>query len=358
LYYLLKGRTFLAAMEEKLIKGITEMNGVELQVSFFKMLKEKLPPHLSLAQELSQKLNISNDSAYRRIRGEKPLTLDEIAILSTEYKVSIDKFFNVKNGNNTLEFTGKYVPRDDADIESFLEGLVQQLQYFNSFEKKEIFYLNKDIPIFHHFMFPELAAFKCYFWSRYNLNYAKYNKGKFLIDDFINVFNKTGKQISDLYLQIPSTEVWNLDCINTTIRQIDYYRESKIFGSNEDILTIYNRIEKLVDHIENQVEAGVKFAEGKKPEASDVKYKVFINEFILGDNTVIVQLDDIKIVSLNHNVVNYVMTSDEKFVEYTFDTLQTILKKSTLISEVGEKERHLFFDGLRERVYAKKKLAV
>jgi hypothetical protein len=334
------------------------MNPIELQVSFFKMLKEKLPHHLSLAEELSQKLNISNDSAYRRIRGEKPLTLDEIGVLSTEYKVSLDKFFNNENGNSTLEFTGKFVPRGDADIESFLEGLVQQLEYFNSFSKKEIFYLNKDIPIFHHFMFPELAAFKCYFWSRYNLNYARYNKGKFLIEDFIDVFNKTGKQISDLYLQIPSTEVWNLDCINTTIRQIDYYRESKVFGSDQDIITIYNCLEKLVDHIENQVEAGVKFAEGKVPAATDVKYRVFINEFILGDNTVIIQLDDTKIVSLNHNVINYVITDDEKFVNYTFDTLQTILKKSTLISEVGEKERHLFFDGLRERIETKKKLAV
>jgi hypothetical protein len=70
----------------------------------------------------------------------------------------------------------------------------------------------------------------------------------------------------------------------------------------------------------------------------------------MGDNMVLLQLDNNRIVSLNHNVINYVMTRDEKFVEYTYATVQSILKKSALISEVGEKERRLFFDKLRDKI--------
>ena len=326
------------------------MTSAELQATFFKKIKENLAPQFALVDKVAEHLNISNDSAYRRIRGEKALTFDEIGILSAEFKISLDQFFTLDKGTEAFLFAGKFISRDKADIEGFLLGLKTQLEYFNSFKEKEMIYLNKDIPIFHHFMFPELASFKCYFWSRYNLNYPEYNKGQFSIADFDALFNSTGKQISDLYLQLPSTEVWNMDCINLTLNQLDYCRQSKIFATREDNLTIYNCLEKLIEHIEAQVEEGVKFSHGQSPKTGTAKYRVFINEFVMGDNMVLLQLDNNRIVSLNHNVINYVMTRDEKFVEYTYATVQSILKKSALISEVGEKERRLFFDKLRDKI--------
>jgi len=328
------------------------MHAIELQTAFFKHLKEKLPNHLSLADEVAELLNISSDSAYRRIRGDKTLAFDEIQILANHYKVSLDQFLHLNT--EAFLFSGNLINREKFEMSDYLDGIANQLSYFASAEKKQIYYLNKDIPFFHHFMFPELAAFKCYFWSRYNLNYPQFNKGQFLISDFIDLFNNKGKKISDLYLEIPSTEIWNLDCINTTIRQIDYYRESKIFSSIQDIITVYQCLEKLVDHIEQQVEHGAKFPFGQPDFSKKVKYTVFVNEFILGDNTLLIEIDHQRMVSLNHNVINYVITTDEKFVEYSWQTMNTLLKKSTLISEIGEKDRQLFFNNLRQRIHERK----
>ncbi|MEP6594648.1 MAG: hypothetical protein ABJA71_01830 [Ginsengibacter sp.] len=330
------------------------MNAVELQTSFLKQIKNQLPSHLALVDALAEQLNISNDSAYRRIRGEKHLTLDEIQILSSRYKISLDSFLHLQN--DALIFWGKNIDRHIFDFENYLQGIVRQLEYFMSANEKQMFYLNKDIPIFHHFMFPELAAFKCYFWSRYNLDYPKFNKDQFLIDDFIDIFNNTGKKISDLYLKIPSTEIWNLDCINTTIRQIDYYRESLIFKSQQDIETVYNCLEKLVDHIELQVECGYKFVPGLPEQSDKAKYNVYINEFILGDNTILVEMDGVKMVFVNHNVINYMMTNNREFINYTFETMKILQKKSRLISEISEKDRQLFFHALRQRIHEKRKL--
>lgn len=309
-----------------------------------------MPKHLSFAEEISDKLNISYDSAYRRIRGEKPLTLDEIGILSSEFKVSLDQFFDIGEGNN-LAFTANYIDRDKADIDGFLKGVLRNMEYFNSFKEKEIIYINRDFPIFHSFMFPELASFKYYFWSRYNLNYADFKKGSHSTPKDLNeVSIKTGIQISNIYIKIPSTEVWNLDSINLSLQQIEYCRESRIFASDQDVVDIYNCLHKLINHIEEQVDAGTKFSYGKPVDSGGAKYRVFINEFIAGDNTVIVQLDNTRLVSLNHNALNYMMTSDKKFVDYTWQTVQNLLRKSTLISETGEKQRTLFFDKLRSRI--------
>jgi plasmid maintenance system antidote protein VapI len=329
------------------------MEAAELQTAFLKQIKKQLPPNLALVDAIAEQLNLSNDSAYRRIRGEKHLTFDEIQILSAHFKISLDSFLHLQN--NSLIFWGKNINRSEFDFENYLSGIVRQLEYFASADEKQMFYLNKDIPIFHHFMFPELAAFKCYFWSRYDLDYPKFNKGQFLIEDFIDIFNKTGKRISDLYLQIPSVEIWNLDCINTTIRQIDYYRETRIFKSQRDIETVYSCLEKLIDHIELQAEYGYKFSLGKPESEEKIKYSIYINEFILGDNTIAVEMGEEKMVFLNHNVINYIMTNNKDFINYTFETLKILLKKSMLISEISEKERQLFFNNLRERIHENRK---
>src|SRR5688500_434120 len=149
----------------------------KLQVILFERIKESLSPHLSFVDEIGSVLIISNDSAYRRIRGEKPISFEEVCKMAGHFNVSLDQFLKLEH--DAAIFSAKYVSRDEYDIENYLTGLVQQLTYFNSFKEKDMLYHNKDVPVFYHFMFPELASFKCYFWSRYNLNYSNYNKGQF-----------------------------------------------------------------------------------------------------------------------------------------------------------------------------------
>ena len=69
-----------------------ETNGV--QFLFFNHIKNLLPTHLSLAEEVAEVLNISTDSAYRRIRGEKELPLEEAKKLCIKYHISLDQFLH------------------------------------------------------------------------------------------------------------------------------------------------------------------------------------------------------------------------------------------------------------------------
>lgn len=329
------------------------MTAAELQMAFLNQIRDNLPQHLSVVDAIAENLHLSNDSAYRRLRGEKLLTFDEIEVLSRTFNVSLDSFLQLNS--DAVVFKGRYLNREKFDFETYLSGIKNQLDYFISFRQKHLYYLNKDIPIFHLLMFPELATFKCYFWSRYNLDYARFNREKFSIEDFIDIFNNTGSKISQLYLQIPSTEIWNVDCINTTLRQIEYYRDTRIFKSSADVETVYNCLEKLVNYIEKLVETGYKAPYGMQPANEDVKYNVYLNDFFLGDNSVIAELDGKRIAFVNHNVIQYLMTTNEEFIKYTFDTLKVLLKKSRLISEISERDRQEFFDTLRERIHESRK---
>ena len=52
------------------------------------------------------------------------------------------------------------------------------------------------------------------------------------------------------------------------------------------------------------------------------------------------------------------MTNNKEFIDYTFETLKILLRKSMLISEISERDRQLFFHNLRERIHERRKISV
>jgi hypothetical protein len=327
-----------------------DMNNI--QVMFFRHLKSQLPAHLSVVDEIAEVLKISTDSAYRRLRGEKPISFEELQILCGHFRISLDQFLHLKN--DSILFSGKAADADNFSFEDYLKNILQLLSYMNSFEPRELFYLNKDIPIFHHFSFPELAAFKYFFWMKTILHYPEYARTNFSFDLLKEPLMTIGKKIADAYMHLPSQEIWNVESINSTIRQIEYYKNTRVFSSVDDVKIIYDSLDQSIDHIERQAELGYKFALGDEKRISQAPYKVYFNEFILGDNTILAILKDEMITFINHSVINIIMTRDRAFCEYTHQHFRNLTKKSTLISEVGEKDRSRFFNIVREKISSRK----
>jgi hypothetical protein len=173
---------------------------------------------------------------------------------------------------------------------------------------------------------------------------------KFSLKNIDPHYVELGKKIVHEYNQIPSTDIWNIESINTTIRQIQFYREANMYDTPDDISQLYEGLLKLIDHLEKQAEIGLKFLIDGKPGANASSYNLFNNELILGDNTVLVELNNTKITWLNHSVINFVGTQDERFNTHMFDAIQNLIKKSTHLSRVGEKERTRFFNRIRDKV--------
>jgi hypothetical protein len=328
------------------------MEKVEVQQLFFQQIKEGLLPHLALVDEVAGVLSISNDSAYRRIRGEKPISFDEIQALSAHFKISLDQFLHLRS--DAIIFTGRTNYESKTLFEDYLENVYRQLSYINSFELKHIYFLMKDIPPFVHFQVPELAKFKFYFWMKSIMHYEELQKVKFTLDDprFEKYFSLSQKVI-EAYNKIPVTEIWNIESINSTIRQIEFYRDSGWFESHADIRLIYEKLELLINHIERQAETGLKFNIGTNPTQTSASYRLFVNELIMGDNTLMAELGNTRLTFLNHSVLYFVGTRDESFNRAMFTNLENLMKKSTLISTVGEKERMRFFNRLRDKIHAR-----
>lgn len=328
------------------------MNATGIQQLFFQHIKASLPGHISLAEDIADVLNISNDSAYRRIRGEKQMSFEEIKMLSAKYKVSLDQFLHLQT--DTYIFSGKLKSLSVDSFSDYLENVQQNFKYFNSFAKKHLYILMKDIPPFVHFHIPELATFKFYFWMKSILDSKEMKGVKFSFDDpRYTQFRAAAGNIIDLYNKIPMTEIWNIESINSTLRQINFYYESGCFQNKADAMLLYTKTGELVDHIEKQAETGKKFKIGNEPTANAAEYRLFVNELILGDNTYLAELDDTRVTFLNHSVLYFIATTDEGFNTAMFANLQNLIKKSTPLSTFGEKERVKFFNEIRGKIQEK-----
>jgi hypothetical protein len=163
-----------------------------------------------------------------------------------------------------------------------------------------------------------------------------------------------GQELVKEYNNIPSLELWNLESINSTISQIQYYRDSGTFKYAKDLSVVVDSLQRSLDHIQLQAEKGVKFMPG----ATDISHKAslqfYVNEVVLGSNTILLELNETRLSFITYSVLNYIITKDQRFNEKVFDNFYNLLTRSTLISGTGEKERNRFFNNLRAKIQALK----
>src|SRR6185436_5597635 len=123
------------------------MSPANVQSSFLEQVKRRLPPNVSFADEIAEILKISRDSAYRRIRGETVLSLDEAKVLCNQYGVSLDVLLSTSS--EIVPFRHQVVNNTPETFEKWLRSILNNLETINTFTaEKEIVFSAKDVPVF------------------------------------------------------------------------------------------------------------------------------------------------------------------------------------------------------------------
>ena len=328
----------------------------EIQLSLFQLIKSRIPADANMPDEIAKLLNISSDSAYRRMRGEKLITFEELYLLSGTFRISLDQLMNIQTGS--ILFQGNLLNHLTFRFDNYLTATMHNMAYFNSFSEKEYYYLCKDTPLFYHFQFREFAAFKYFFWMGTLIAFPEFRNKKVILEEYPDELWNLGEKILELYNQLDSYEVWNLESLNSTLHQIDYYRDTGKFQSEQDIYKVYQALENMIDHTEIQARLGYKFRVGDPERRPMGKYYLYFNDTVLLDNSMMAVLDKGKIAVQPHTSINYMLTRDVNYCENYFQFVQNLLKRSTKISEVSEKERSRFFRIIRDRIINRKEALV
>ena len=320
----------------------------QAQEFLFQRIKEKLPPSASLTDIVSEVLHVSSDSAYRRIRNETPLVLQEAKQLCEHFQLSLDQILSLKS--NSVLFENIRINNQQYSYEKYLSDIIGLTKQINSFKQKEIIYLTKDVPLFHSFYFKPLITFRFYFWMKTILQHPDYATKAIDLNGISATTETLSREMARAYTQIPSTEIWNTECINSIISQIEFYKDSGLFSLAADIREVYRAVEETILHLKDQVEYGCKFMPGENPQTKKLNFTFFYNRVVLGDNTILVTTDNIKTAYLNYNGLDYMVTHDERFCNQCVEDLDNLMRRATVISQTSEKQRNIFFGILLAKI--------
>ncbi len=324
------------------------MDNISIQQQFFQLIRQQLPAHESLVIQVSEILTLSQDSAYRRIRGEKPISFEELQILSRHFRVSVDKLLHSKA--SSYIFRDNSIEKEHYNFNDHLDFHISNMLQLRSAATSEIIFYTRDIAIFYFYQFPELLAFKYFYWMHTVFGDPDFSRIKFSLKEHINKFDTKGNKAANLFTTINSTEIWSSESLTLTLRQIDYYREMELFKEKEDLDVIYGQLIELINHIERQADIGKKFLHTQDPDAQSGTFTLYVNEFMIGGNNIVVKADDNCYAFINHSIMNYLGTKDRNYCDHLLLRIQEVIRKSDRISITGEKQRKKFFNALRKKV--------
>jgi hypothetical protein len=323
--------------------------GFAVQERFIEHLR-RMAGNRSLAEEMAEVLSISTDSAYRRIRCETAITVDEVVTLCKHFRLSPEILTEKVPGRVT--FTYKSLVSSSIDIDAYLSSIISDLENALSFENSHLYFAAEDVPVFHHLDYPALTPFKFFYWRKSTLNDPALHGKKFEVSAIDESTLMLAKKIVQLYNNVPCTEIWTAETISSTLSQIIYYAESGLFKTLNEALDVLNDVRQMIEHLQRQAELNSKFLRGEPEPAINNLFNLYSYEVQIGNNSIFVDSDKLKISLLSFNTFNSLLTFNMSYCNENQQWIQNLIKKSVLISSISEKQRLQFFRNINRLIDA------
>ena len=231
-----------------------------------------------------------------------------------------------------------------------MKNLLQFITEAGQSEQSEIIFILNELNIFHLIQFPEVCAFKLFFWQKSNLDFPDYKEARFATENLDDTILNLSREITDLFIKVNTIEFTTRECLNSYLKQVLYYSEAGYFNSRNDALKVCEKLHELVIHQQKQAELGYKFPFGSPAVGKDGNFQLYHNDIILADITVMVKAGEYQATYLTSNAINLMQTHNKAFFEYNYNWGMNLLSKSVPISGTAEKERNKFFLILQEQI--------
>ncbi|MEX1241342.1 MAG: helix-turn-helix domain-containing protein [Cyclobacteriaceae bacterium] len=318
---------------------------MDLQKRFLDELKKVSGRPGSFADEIAQLLGLSTDSIYRRMRGDTVLSLEEVQKLCIHFHFSIDALLSPSP--ERVNFRQRIISHEGYTLFDWIKTLRRNLAMMCDAAEKNILCSGKDIPLLYYFHSPELASFKMYFWMKSMFYYPAYQTGKYKHSAVPEEYLQVVSDIWEYYSRIDSTEIWTEDCVDVTLNQIEFYHRCGFFEDREEGLHLCEVFRSLLTRVKHWALNGLK-------DDRSGKLRLYKNEILLADNTVLFKVNNQRIVFIPHNMIAVISTTHQSYCEQTEKDIRSYVDRSAVLSTTGEKERNIFFNALDARINSAK----
>ena len=314
-----------------------------IQVMLFDLIQKTLPRNIALVDEVSELLHIGSDAAYRRIRGEKPVSLEETLTLCRRYQISMDSLADMVTDHDHIRC--RYTPLNLENSESyltFIRSIAENMENARYFPEREIILSAVDVPLLNILSYSELIFLKLFSWSKtvyaYSSPYEKF------VDQFNNSeIKKYHEKIVQSYLLIPSSEIWTTHTVDPIIKLIDYHSELGHFSDRKLPLLFCEQLLDLLNKVQN-------WAENGKKGTGNIRFSFYVSETDIGSTFILLKNAERSACLIRLYTINGLSISDERFCTETESWLRNSAKRSLLLSEASEKDRFKFFEAQRQKI--------
>lgn len=322
---------------------------MKIQEKLLNELANKLGSKRKVAKAIIDTLDISQDSCYRRTRCETLFTIDEIQKICLQFDISFDVLVGAPN-KNQIFFTKRDLSEFDYDFKKYLEDVLEEFQKLKDLSDIKLTIASQDLPLFKLFNFPQLTRFKFYFWSQ-NIVHKKDKIGeKFKFENLSNEVWNLAHMIHVAYASVESEEILNPSSLQGLIREIETQYFNDGFDQKETAIKLLNSVQKLAQNMEDECIQEKKNIVGVEVAADTKNYRCYLNRAYIPDNTVLVEAKGYSNVFLTHNVLNFLSTNNQKYIEDTKLTITGFKRNSDRISGSNEEIRTRFFENLRKKI--------
>jgi hypothetical protein len=304
-----------------------------LQENFFEQLKKNLSPDTLIANEIAAALNISTSEAYNKLKGNSSLTLQQLEFLCNTYNLN----FEIKPQPSINTCTVKFTPfhTGNIDIGKYLESLNNIMQMLSIGGISKLSCATDDIPFYHLFKYPELAAFKIHFWN----NRIVKNTGNLgAAFDFKKANKKdinTAYELYKIYQSIPCVEIWTKSHLLITVDQIRYAAESHILKDKKLGQLLCEQLIATLKDIESYAVRSSKTEDGK------TLFDWYFCD-VVGSVTYLAETAEKRFCFLRFNTFNNFQSDDESLCKEVDMWLQSLLNDATGFSGHASKQRNIY----------------
>jgi hypothetical protein len=298
-----------------------------------KILKN-IPQNIKPVEYLVDLLQISKESAYRRMRGDIPFSFDEIATLSLELEFSIDEIIE-RNGNK-ISFNLYSEQRNDP-VRSYLDILDQRNKQLNNLlqakEVESLMVVNHISPTYSVF-FDNLFKFSYYKW----LHQSNESSLKFRFSDV-----KIPEELARLQKKIKinasncnnATFILDPDVFFNLIKEIQYYYKRKLL--NEDELQILKKeMSDYIDMLEQITQTGSFGAGGQ--------FNIYLLSINTDAHSSYFRLDDKQLSHFYIYSTEPIVVTNPMVCSIHKKWIESMKKYATLITQSNEMLQTKFFD--------------
>lgn len=304
----------------------------------FNFIRKKVPNSVSFTDEIAQVLEVNYDAAYRRIMGKTTLSLKETLKLMEAYNFSIDDIFTDKK--DFIRVTKAEGVNSVDKLEEYFNLAITELKEISKFQKAEIFYSAKDIPVY--YSFGTFRKFKIYAFLNVLSDQFNFKKVAFKDFDTNNYLSTKLRTLEDIYESVSTTEIWSTDTLTSSINQIMYFFKSRII-EQEDALEIIKDFLKTIQRIEQQCVTGKR---GK----NDKTFKFYGNDLLNLNNTIFMQGEKQQKFFVPYTTLSYIKIADPDTCEEAIKYFKKQLQFSKNLSGDSAIERSIFFNDFYKRI--------